>query len=184
MPFHPTLYIAMPCCYEQAVPVNMVNMVIGKLLQLQDSAKISADSAMLFSEDGSKGDTWRIIESAHRQCPCYFEVKAKAAGESHFSPSKLINASLDAITSFSVAPWRAIMSICPMVFLIGIAMIAWTVVDAFRGITPGGYASLVRSLWFLGGLGIICLGVVREYHGKLYKEAKKCPWYNVSDRLL
>ena len=55
MPPHTTLYIVMPCYNEQAVLVDTVNMVIGKLQQLQDSAKIAADSAMLFSDDGSKG---------------------------------------------------------------------------------------------------------------------------------
>lgn len=119
-----------------------------------------------------------------KQCPCYFDVKDRTAGESHFSPIKLINLSLDAITSFSVAPLRIIVFIGAIVFSIGFAMIIWTVVDAFRGITPGGYATLVCSLWFLGGLGMMCLGVVGEYLGKLYKEAKKRPRYYISDRLL
>lgn len=312
----PTLYIIMPCYNEEAGLVDTVNTVMGKLQQLQDAGKITAGSAMLFSDDGSKDDTWRIIESAHRQypnrvkavklaanrgkeyalwagvmearlhadvvvcmdadlqfdidaideflelnaqgyelvygikktrgaeplykrifsgmfyslmgrlgspieknhtdyclmtrqvcdalaeygetnlifrgllkqlgfkqCPCYFEVKDREAGESHFTPIKLLNLSLDAITSFSVAPLRIIVFIGAIVFFIGLAMIIWTVADAFRGITPGGYATLVCSLWFLGGLGMMCLGVVGEYLGKLYKEAKKRPRYCISTRL-
>ena len=118
-----------------------------------------------------------------KQCPCYFDVKDRTAGESHFSPIKLINLSLDAITSFSVAPLRIIVFIGAIVFLIGLAMIIWTVADAIRGITPGGYATLVCSLWFMGGLGMMCLGVVGEYLGKLYKEAKKRPRYCISTLL-
>ncbi|MCQ2366896.1 MAG: glycosyltransferase family 2 protein [Akkermansia sp.] len=118
-----------------------------------------------------------------KQCPCYFEVKDREAGQSHFSPIKLINLSLDAITSFSVAPLRLIVFIGGVVFLIGLAMIIWTISDAFRGITPGGYATLACSLWFLGGLGMMCLGVVGEYLGKLYMEAKKRPRFCISSRL-
>lgn len=118
-----------------------------------------------------------------KQCPCYFVVKDRAAGESHFSPIKLINLSLDAITSFSIAPLRLIVFIGGAVFLIGLAMIIWTIADAFRDITPSGYATLACSLWFLGGLGMMCLGVVGEYLGKLYMEAKKRPRYCISSKL-
>lgn len=119
-----------------------------------------------------------------KQCHCYFEVKDREAGQSHFSPIKLINLSLDAITSFSVAPLRLIVFLGAMVLLISIAMIIWTIVDAFHGITPGGYATLACSMWFLGGLGMLCLGVVGEYLGKLYMEAKKRPRYCISETLI
>ena len=118
-----------------------------------------------------------------KQCPCYFEVKDREAGQSHFSPIKLINLSLDAITSFSVAPLRLIVFLGAMVLLIGLVMIGWTIADACRGITPSGYATLACSLWFLGGLGMMCLGVAGEYLGKLYMEAKKRPRYFISKTL-
>ena len=119
-----------------------------------------------------------------KQYPCYFEVKNRETGVSHFSPAKLINLSLDAITSFSVAPLRLIVFIGGVVFLIGLGMIIWTISDAFNGITPSGYATLACSLWFLGGMGMMCLGVVGEYLGKLYMEAKKRPRYHVAKDLL
>lgn len=118
-----------------------------------------------------------------RQCACEFDVKDREAGESHFSAVKLINLSMDAITSFSVAPLRLIGAVGFCVFCIGLVMIIWTIVDVFRGITPGGYATLNCSLWFLGGLGMLCLAVVGEYIGKLYMEAKKRPRYYVKARL-
>lgn len=118
-----------------------------------------------------------------RQCACEFEVKNRESGERHFSAVKLINLSMDAITSFSVAPLRMIGAAGFCVFCIGLAMIIWTVVDVFRGITPSGYATLNCSLWFLGGLGMLSLAVVGEYIGKLYMEAKKRPRYYVKSRL-
>ena len=118
-----------------------------------------------------------------KQSPCYFEVKDREAGQSHFSPIKLVNLSLDAITSFSVAPLRLIVFLGALVLLIGLVMIAWTIADACRGTTPSGYATLACTLWFLGGLGMMCLGVAGEYLGKLYMEAKKRPRYAISRKL-
>lgn len=118
-----------------------------------------------------------------RQYACPFDVKDREAGESHFSARKLINLSLDAITSFSVAPLRLIGALGAMVFMVGLAMIIWTIIDVFRGITPSGYATLNCSLWFLGGLGMLCMAVVGEYIGKLYMEAKKRPRYYICRRL-
>lgn len=118
-----------------------------------------------------------------RQCACDFDVKDREAGESHFSAGKLLNLSLDAITSFSVAPLRLIGGIGATVFMVGLVMIGWTIADACRGITPSGYATLNCSLWFLGGLGMLCMAVVGEYIGKLYMEAKKRPRFYISKRL-
>ncbi|MCQ2371489.1 MAG: glycosyltransferase family 2 protein [Akkermansia sp.] len=315
-PSVPRLCIVMPCYNEEAGLVATIDIVLNKLNQLKTRGAIDKGSTMLFSDDGSRDETWNIIRAAHneyprtvkavrlaanrgkeyalwagimearthadivvcmdadlqfdidaidkflalhaqgyelvygikktrgdepiykrlfsrvfytlmeclgspiqrnhtdyclmtrhvcdalaeygetniifrgllkqlgfKQSPCYFEVKDRAAGESHFSPIKLINLSLDAITSFSVAPLRLIVFIGGVVFLIGLAMIIWTISDAFKGITPGGYATLACSLWFLGGLGMMCLGVVGEYLGKLYMEAKKRPRYYISSKL-
>lgn len=118
-----------------------------------------------------------------KQYACPFDVKDREAGESHFHARKLIELSLDAITAFSVAPLRHIGAIGSMVFMVGIAMIIWTIIDVCRGITPSGYATLNCSLWFLGGLGMLCMSVVGGYIGKLYMEAKKRPRYYIRQRL-
>lgn len=118
-----------------------------------------------------------------RQTHCYFNVLDREHGESHFSVWKLLNLSMDAITSFSVAPLRIIGVLGGMIFCIGVAMIIWTIYDALRGITPSGYATLNCSLWFLGGLGMLCLAIVGEYIGKMYMETKKRPRYFISRRL-
>ncbi len=114
-----------------------------------------------------------------RQRACHFDVKDREAGESHFSARQLLNLSLDAITSFSTAPLRLIGGLGCLIFLVSLIMIAWTFVDVFRGGTPGGYATLVCSLWFLGGLGMISMSLLGEYIGKMYLETKKRPRYYV-----
>ncbi len=118
-----------------------------------------------------------------RQCPCYFEVKDRAMGVSKFSFRSLFNLSLDAMTSFSVAPLRLIGVIGWLVFVVGLVQIVWTCIDVFRGNPPSGYATLLCSMWFLGGLGMICMAVLGEYMGKMYMETKKRPRYYISEVL-
>ena len=114
------------------------------------------------------------------QCPCYFEVKDRTSGTSKFSLWQLINLGMDAMTSFSVVPLRLIGLLGWLVFLVGMVLIVWTCVDVFLGNPPSGYATLLCSMWFLGGLGMICLAVMGEYMGKMYMETKKRPRYCLS----
>ncbi len=118
-----------------------------------------------------------------RQCACPFEVKDRTAGESKFSAGKLVNLSIDAITSFSVAPLRIIGVTGIVIFLISLFMIAWFVVDWICHRTPAGWATITCSLWFLGGIGMMSMATLGEYLGKMYMETKKRPRYFVSERL-
>ena len=118
-----------------------------------------------------------------RQCPCYFEVKDRTAGVSKFSVRQLYNLGMDAMTSFSVMPLRLIGLIGWIVFVVGLLQVAWTCIDVFLGNPPSGYATLLCSMWFLGGLGMICMAVLGEYMGKMYMETKKRPRYYISDVL-
>jgi hypothetical protein len=118
-----------------------------------------------------------------RQCPCYFEVKDRMCGESKFSIRHLFNLGMDAMTSFSVVPLRLIGLIGWLVFIVGVLQIVWTCVDVFLGNPPSGYATLLCSMWFLGGLGMICMAVLGEYMGKMYMETKKRPRYYISEKL-
>lgn len=117
------------------------------------------------------------------QAPVYFEVKERELGESKMSLRKLLALSLDAITSFSVAPLRIIAGIGLLIFIISLFMVGWVVYDYFRIGTPNGWATLTCSLWFIGGLGMICLSIVGEYIGKMYMETKKRPRYFIKTRL-
>ncbi len=118
-----------------------------------------------------------------RQCPCYFEVKDRTIGVSKFSFRGLFNLSMDAMTSFSVVPLRLIGVIGWLVFIVGLVQIVWTCIDVFLGNPPSGYATLLCSMWFLGGLGMICMAVLGEYMGKMYMETKKRPRYYISEVL-
>ncbi len=118
-----------------------------------------------------------------RQCPCHFEVKDRMSGQSKFSMRQLFNLGMDAMTSFSVMPLRLIGVLGWLVFVVGLVQVVWTCVDVFLGNPPSGYATLLCSMWFLGGLGMICMAVLGEYMGKMYMETKKRPRYYISEIL-
>ncbi len=118
-----------------------------------------------------------------RQCACPFEVKERTAGESKFSARKLLNLSLDAITSFSVAPLRFIGLMGMIVFLVSLIMMAWFIADWAMDRSPAGWATITCSLWFLGGLVMMSLAIIGEYLGKMYMETKKRPRYFLEKRL-
>lgn len=138
------------------------------------------------SEYGESNMMFRTMlkQLGFKQCPLYFEVKDREQGQSKMSLRSLVRLSIDAITSYSVSPLRFISAMGVFIFLASLFMIAWVTYDYFKLGTPNGWATVVCSLWFLGGLGMISIGVVGEYIGKIYMESKKRPRYFIKTRLL
>lgn len=118
-----------------------------------------------------------------RQKSVEFVVFDRDDGESHFSMNKLISLSIDAITSFSVAPLRIIALVGFCVFLIGALMSSYSLMCFIYGMPPDGYTTLICSIWLLGGLGMLSMGIIGEYLGKIYIEAKKRPRSFVCERV-
>lgn len=118
-----------------------------------------------------------------RQKQCYFNVLDREAGESHFSLRRLISLSLNAITSFSIVPLRCVALCGMLVFTVGLLMVIYSVVNFIGGVVPDGYTTLACSMWLLGGIGMLCMGVLGEYLGKLYMETKKRPRFYLSENL-
>lgn len=119
-----------------------------------------------------------------KQTILYFNVKDRVYGSSKYSLSKMLKLALDGITSFSVKPLRLISLMGVIIFLVSIVMIMWNVSDYFRGKSIPGWASLSSSIWFLGGLIILSIGVVGEYIGKIYNEVKRRPRFIIEDQRL
>lgn len=106
----------------------------------------------------------------------YYDRSARFAGTSKYPLRKMIGLALDAITSFSVVPLRIITFIGFAVFLLSLVMAGWILwVKFYDGQAVPGWASTVLPLVFLGGVQILCLGVMGEYLGKLYSESKARP---------
>ena len=111
-----------------------------------------------------------------------YERPARAAGQTKFNSWKLWNLALEGITSFSTLPLRIWTyfgaAIASIAFLYGALIIARTLL---RGIDVPGYASLVVLILFFGGIHLVTLGVIGEYLGRTYEEAKQRPVYVVRD---
>jgi glycosyltransferase involved in cell wall biosynthesis len=106
----------------------------------------------------------------------YYDREARFAGESKYPLRKMIALALDAVTSFSVVPLRLITLIGFVVFIFTAIMSAFTLwIRFFTDIAVPGWASTMLPIYFLGGIQILCLGVIGEYLGKIYSESKARP---------
>ena len=105
------------------------------------------------------------------------------AGESKYPLKKMIAFAMDGITSFSVKPIRLILSVGALVFLVSIAMLLYSVIRKALGHTVAGWTFLACSIWGLGGIQLLSLGVIGEYIGKIYNEAKRRPRFIIAEVL-
>ena len=112
----------------------------------------------------------------------YYERGERFAGESKYPLGKMISFAVEGITSLSIKPIRMITGLGFFVFLVSIAILIYSFVRHFMGATIVGWTTLMVSLWAIGGLILLSLGVVGEYIGKIYLEVKARPRYIISDR--
>lgn len=112
-----------------------------------------------------------------------YERGERFAGQSKYPLKKMLSFALEGVTSLSVRPLRMITGLGFLVFLISLIMIVYNVVRWATGNTVAGWASLACSVWFIGGLILLSLGVIGEYLGKLYLESKGRPRYLIGQVL-
>lgn len=112
----------------------------------------------------------------------YYERHERIAGESHYPLKKMLALAFDGITSLSIKPLRMITGLG--IFASGISFIGiiWAIINQIFGHVVVGWASLVCAICFMGGIQLICLGVLGEYIGKIYMEVKHRPRYIISER--
>ena len=105
------------------------------------------------------------------------------AGESKYPLKKMLALAVDGITSLSIKPIRAIVLLGMLIFLCSIAMLVYSLVQHFLGNTSIGWTSLIVSIWAIGGLQLLAIGVIGEYIGKIYLETKERPKYIIEEVL-
>jgi hypothetical protein len=113
-----------------------------------------------------------------------YERHERFAGESKYPLRKMISFALDGITSFSVRPLRIITVAGFAISLISLFALTYTIISGLAGRNISGWASIMWSVWILGGFQILCLGVIGEYLGKVYTETKRRPRYTVETTLI
>ena len=105
----------------------------------------------------------------------YYDRSERFAGESKYPFKKMLAFAVDGITSFSVKPLRLITAIGMVVFLASLCMLLYTLISWASGHTVTGWTSTLASIWMIGGIQLLSLGVIGEYIGKIYNETKSRP---------
>ncbi len=310
-----TLFLVIPCYNEQEVLPETAKRLREKMAQLCDSGKISTRSCVCFVDDGSKDDTWQIIEQLHRQeglfrgiklshnqghqnallaglmtvkdeCDAaismdadlqddinaidqmvdayltgndivygirsdrkkdsafkrgtaqlfyklmrhmgadivynhadyrlmsrraldglsqfkevnlflrgivpmigfksmqvYYSRGERFAGKTKYPLKKMISFAFEGVSSLSIRPVRMISTVGAVMFLISIGILVYSLVQHFLGATVQGWTSLAVSMWAIGGLQLLAIGIIGEYIGKIYLESKQRPRFLVEEYL-
>lgn len=124
-----------------------------------------------------------VPQIGYRWTTVSYERAERFAGESKYPLKKMIAFAADGITSFSVKPIRLVFSTGVVVFLISLIMLLYALVSKIMGHTSAGWTSLMGSIWMLGGIQLLGLGIVGEYVGKVYNETKRRPRFIIESVL-
>ena len=113
----------------------------------------------------------------------YYERHERFAGESKYPLKKMISFAIDGITSCSVKPIRMITALGMFIFSVSIVMLIYFLAVWIFGKTVVGWTTIVISLWGIGGLILLSLGIIGEYVGKIYMEVKERPRFIIENIL-
>ena len=117
-----------------------------------------------------------------RSTNVYYERKERIAGESHYPLKKMMGLAFDGITSLSIKPIRMISVLGIIVSFCSFLGVTWSFAVQMMGKSVAGWASIVSAICLIGGMQLICLGVLGEYIGKIYLEVKARPRYIIEER--
>ncbi len=123
-----------------------------------------------------------IVPSLGYKTACVpYERGARAAGTTKYPLRKMLALAWEGITSFSTKPIRFVTKLGALIFFVSIAMLIYFFIRYFTGHTVVGWASLAVSLWAIGGLLMLAIGIIGEYIGKIYLETKHRPRYHIEE---
>lgn len=113
----------------------------------------------------------------------YYERSERFAGESKYPLKKMLNFAMDGITSFSIKPIRMITTLGFVMLIVAFIALIYSLIARISGHVVPGWTSLIFSIWIIGALQMVSIGVVGEYIGKIYLETKARPKFIISDIL-
>lgn len=116
-----------------------------------------------------------------QSCNVYYERHERFAGESKYPLKKMLSFAINGITSFSTKPLKLITSLGFVMAVISIIAFIWGFIVKVAGLSVDGWSSTMCSIWLIGGLQLLCLGIIGEYIGKIYAEVKQRPRFIVAD---
>jgi polyisoprenyl-phosphate glycosyltransferase len=109
----------------------------------------------------------------------FYDRKERFAGVTKYPLKKMLSFAFEGITSFSVTPIRFVLLVGFLSFFTSLLFGSYFIFLKFMGQTETGWTSLITSIWLIGGLQLIAIGLIGEYIGKIYKESKRRPKYAV-----
>lgn len=112
----------------------------------------------------------------------YYKRLERKKGKSHYPLKKMLSLAFDGITSLSVKPIRIITGLGAFFAVISFIGVIWALATSFTGNSVAGWASIICIICFMGGVQLLCLGIIGEYIGKIYLETKARPRYIISER--
>ena len=117
------------------------------------------------------------------QCAVEYERDARFAGTTNYTLGRMVRLALDGLTSFSDRPLRLATQLGVIVMALSFAVAAWTIVASLfdLGTSSRGWSSLMAVVLLLGGVQLLCIGVLGEYVGRVYRETKGRPLYVVNE---
>ncbi|MFX4304219.1 glycosyltransferase family 2 protein [Exiguobacterium sp. A1_3_1] len=108
--------------------------------------------------------------------------QARPAGESKYPLRKMMALAWDGVTSFSVRPIKLLFLVSLFMLVVSIGFVGYALYRRYEGEAMDGWTSLMMSIWFIGGLQLLGIGLIGEYIGKIYKEVKRRPRYVVEKK--
>ncbi len=113
-----------------------------------------------------------------RSCSVYYTRGERFAGESKYPLKKMLFFALDGIASFSIVPLRVITFIGFIIFVLSFMIILWILFEKFfLGTTIQGWSSVMISIYFMGGIQVMSIGIIGEYIGRVFQQSKGRPRY-------
>lgn len=109
----------------------------------------------------------------------YYDRLERVAGESKYPLKKMLALAFNGISSFSIKPISMVMGLGIFIIICSILAAVYALISYFCGNVVPGWTSLILSIWFLGGLQLLAIGLVGQYIGKIYMEVKHRPRYNI-----
>lgn len=124
-----------------------------------------------------------VPELGYKTAEVYYTRAERYAGESKYPLRKMVSLAAEGITSFSVQPLKIISRLGILISFLSFAGLLYAVISKLTGNAVPGWAAIIFSIWLLGGLQLLCIGVVGTYIGKIYSESKARPRYIIEKRI-
>ncbi|BCI59476.1 glycosyltransferase family 2 protein [Solibaculum mannosilyticum] len=119
----------------------------------------------------------------YKTATVFYDRHERFAGESKYPLKKMLALAFDGITSFSVKPIRLISGLGVIIAILSVIGLLYALISKLVGMAVSGWTAIVASIWLLGGIQLLCLGVCGEYIGKIYSEVKARPKYFIDEFL-